>query len=111
VPGEAEGPERHEDREHHRELFRQQRDGEGNPGEHAADPVASQRAIRNRDDTAEGERQDAQLRDEGPGGPLQQCRLFVDRGERGADPSESGRGAGADDVDDALPADVHGPGE
>ena len=112
VPGEAEGPERHEDRQHHRELFRQQRDGEGDPGQRAADPVAPQHAIGDaRRRRAEREREDAELGDKRARRPLQQCRLVLDRGERGADAPEPGRGAGADDLNDALAAHVQGPGE
>ncbi len=73
------GAEREEDRQDHRELFRDQRDPQGDPGQAAPDPVPTHQAVGEDDENAGEQRKGAEPRDQAAGGALQQRRLDDDR--------------------------------
>ncbi len=105
-----EGADGEEDRQHHREFFRQQADRERDAGDGALEPVALDEAIGDDHQRAEQQREDAELRHQLAGALLQGARFALNGGERGAEPADRRARAGALDPRHARAAYDHGAG-
>jgi hypothetical protein len=108
VGGQPPGAQGQEHRQDHRKFFRDQRNGDGDPGQGPSHPIPAQQAKGDGHDGAENKCEAAQPSDQAAGRLLQRCRFLMDRGQGDADAAERGVRAGSQDLRHRLPANDQG---